>query len=344
MNGKNPESKYMKHLPSVFHEVLREEEKSFIERYLRIFETVLTEDKDDRLKENKSLGEMLDVIGELFYPRFSFLFIYLFCWNDIPEEDEEKLKLTEVIKKRYCIQWAENATVEKIDHGNTIKLSSGINFILLKLDNVKNMISLEIDDSRTDEFIVRKENDKLNIYLYPKTIFPDIIEDEQKMIFNRYFSTEIDDFLIWMASWMALVLKEDWNIEKKREVIAKMIPIYKIRGTKKGLEEYLKIYVGEGIKITEYLEPFQVDVTSTIGVNTLVGDGRPNYFEIYMNLPPDPDLFQRNKRAIIDVIDSEKPAHTNYTLMIQVPTIQVDVQSTIGVDTLLGGLSIEERQ
>lgn len=265
MNGNNPESKYMKHLPSVFYEVLREEERSFIERYLRIFETVLTEDEEDILKEYKSLGEMLDVIGDLFYPRFSFLF---------PE------------------------TTPSITPRDT------------------------------------------------QEIFLEKIGDDQKKLFNRYFSTEIEDFLIWMASWMGLVLKEDWNIEKKREVIAKMIPIYKIRGTKKGLEEYLKIYlkiyVSEKIEIREYLEPFQIGVTSTIGKDTVVGDGRPNYFEVEMDLPPD-DLFQINKRAIIDVIDSEKPAHTNYTLIINVPTIQVGFQSTIGVDTLLGGQIIEER-
>lgn len=344
MNAKIPESKYMEHLPSVFHEVLREEERSFIERYLRIFETVLTKDKDDKLKEYKSLGEMLDVIGELFYPGFSFLITYLFCWNDIPGEGEGKL--IEFIKNSYGIEWIENAKIEKIDDGKTIKLSFGIHFISLNLNDEKNRISLEIDDVRTEEFIVRKENDKLNIYLYPKTIFPDKIEDEQKKIFNRYFSTEIDDFLIWMASWMALVLKEDWSIEKKREVIAKMIPIYKIRGTKKGLEEYLKIYlriyVSEKIEIREYLEPFQIGETSTIGKDTVVGDGIPNYFEVEVYLPPD-DLFQINKRAIIDVIDSEKPAHTNYTLIINIPTIQVGFQSTIGVDTLLGGQIIEER-
>lgn len=264
MNGNNLESKYMSHLPSVFHEVLKEEERSFIERYLRIFETILTEDKDDKLDEYRSLGEMLDIIGELFYPRFSFLF---------PDK--------------------------------TPSIASGV----------------------------------------PQRIFPEKIDEEQKNVFKKYFSTEIEDFLIWMASWMSLVLKEDWDIEKKREVIAKMIPIYKIRGTKKGLEEYLKIYVGEGIKITEYLEPFEVGVTSTIGEDTVIGDGRPNYFEIYVKLPDKPDsfLFQKTKKAISDVIDREKPAHTNYTLILQVPTMQVGLHSTVGVDTLLGGLFIEER-
>jgi hypothetical protein len=32
----------------------------------------------------------------------------------------------------------------------------------------------------------------------------------------------------------------------------------------------------------------------------------------------------------------EKPAHTYYTLEVVVPAFQIGVQSTVGVDTLLG--------
>jgi hypothetical protein len=37
------------------------------------------------------------------------------------------------------------------------------------------------------------------------------------------------------------------------------------------------------------------------------------------------------------VIDSEKPAHTYYDLLITIPTLRIAGHSTIGVDTLLGG-------
>src|SRR5712692_959871 len=69
-----------------------------------------------------------------------------------------------------------------------------------------------------------------------------------------------EDFLPWLASWTALVLRADWSPEQKRKVLFQIIPLYRKRGTKAGLEEYLKIYVGEGASIFDVHEPIQVDV------------------------------------------------------------------------------------
>lgn len=40
----------------------------------------------------------------------------------------------------------------------------------------------------------------------------------------------------------------------------------------------------------------------------------------------------------MNIIDREKPAHTYYDITIEVPTLQVAEHSTVGRDTLLGGL------
>lgn len=143
---------------------------------------------------------------------------------------------------------------------------------------------------------------------------------------------------------MSLVLKDDWDLEKKREVIARIIPIYKIRGTKEGLERYLQIYAGKDTSVYEFLEPFQVGVTSTVGEDSIVGEGRPYYFQVNMTLPiPDPDILEKEEQAIRDVIEMEKPAHTDYDLIIQVPTLEIGTHSTVGVDTLLGGLITRQK-
>jgi phage tail-like protein len=172
------------------------------------------------------------------------------------------------------------------------------------------------------------------------------ILDNIQIYFDPY-KTPLD-FLPWLAGWMALTLKEEeeWNAndsKKKRDLIARIIPLYQKRGTMEGLEKYIRIYVGEDVKISinEFLEPFCVGVTSTVGMNTVVGEGRPYYFQVYMELPlPDRVLLEKKKRAIIDIIDMEKPAHTYYLLLIRVPTMQINVYSTIGKNTMLGGLII----
>jgi hypothetical protein len=87
---------------------------------------------------------------------------YLCCWDDIPGNDNQIL--IDFLRKRYDVNWVENAKIQKIDDGMIINLSFNNNFLALKLNDEKTKINLEIDDSRTDEFIARTENSKLNIY------------------------------------------------------------------------------------------------------------------------------------------------------------------------------------
>ena len=144
------------------------------------------------------------------------------------------------------------------------------------------------------------------------------------------------DFLPWLASWMALILRADWDESQQREVVAKIIPLYAKRGTKSGLEGYLKIYAGEGVTIKDELTPMQIGASSTVGVDTVVG-GQPPYFFI-VNVAfaePDPEKLKLKVKAVKDVLDIEKPAHTFYHLNFQGPTLQIGVASTVGTDTLI---------
>jgi phage tail-like protein len=149
-------------------------------------------------------------------------------------------------------------------------------------------------------------------------------------------ATAPKDFLPWLASWMALVLRADWEESQQRAVLAKIIPLYSKRGTKAGLEEYLKIYAGEGVTIKDEMTPMRLGVNSTVGVDTVIA-GLPPYFFI-VNVAfaePDPENLKKKAKAVEAVLDIEKPAHTFYQLNFQGPTLQVGVRSTIGQDTLI---------
>ena len=155
---------------------------------------------------------------------------------------------------------------------------------------------------------------------------------------SHYFDPLLtdEDFLPWLAGWMSLVLRADWLADQKRSVLAQIIPLYRKRGTKAGLEEYLKIYVGEGVTIYDEHQPVQVGVTSTVGVDTVVG-GLPAYFfraDVHFD-SPDPAELTRKTESVRAVLDIEKPAHTYYSLTFSGPTLQIDVHSTVGIDTLI---------
>ncbi len=341
MNETSPGKKYLQYIPPIFHEG----EDTFIERYLRIFEKVINGIDDGELDGKKGIFEILDIISDLFHPRFTFLYDKTAKGSLSPITSEQRTVLTQYLG----------------------------------------------EGTEVDEFL--------------------------------------NDFLRWLASWMALVLNEDWELEKKREVIARILPIYRMRGTKRGLEEYLKIYVGKHITIIDEVEPFRVGITSHIGTHALIG-GLPPYFFIvevdvmhlfnWDNVPGKEDgrLLQylkedfdiswaedarmyksddgrtihiqegansaqiiideneetamltirngntyelnvknecgrfiiyntknidasdikkwRNKKKVIeDIINSEKPVHTNYWLNIKHPRMTVGVNSRIGENTLL---------
>lgn len=83
---------------------------------------------------------------------------YLFCWDEIPGNDNEKLK-TFFIKK-FSSDWVKTANIEKIDDNNTIRVTSGDNSLSLK----RNDENLKIDDCIYENFIANNMNDKLYIY------------------------------------------------------------------------------------------------------------------------------------------------------------------------------------
>ncbi len=152
------------------------------------------------------------------------------------------------------------------------------------------------------------------------------------------------EFLDWFASWMGLLLKEGWSEKKKREIVSKIIPIYRIRGTKRGLEEFIKIYIGAGVQIGEVEGSFPVGL-ARVGVNSIIGEGmKPYFFTVKVNLTATtPSEIKRKTKSIKAIIDMEKPVHTSYALSITVPTLRIGHRdgSTVGLNTLIGGTKTE---
>lgn len=154
------------------------------------------------------------------------------------------------------------------------------------------------------------------------------------------------EFLNWLAGWVALSLRDDWEEEAQRRFIGRIVSLYKQRGTKTGMEEMLKTYTGMGVEVNdEFPNPIQIGVTSTVGIDTWISEGLPHYFKVKIVLEKLNDLNLERKRQIAQaIIEQEKPAHTFYDLEIEVPsTIQVGVitRATVGVNTFLGDIPEE---
>jgi phage tail-like protein len=148
-------------------------------------------------------------------------------------------------------------------------------------------------------------------------------------------------FLTYLAQWVALSFDQNWKPEEKRQWLWKIVPLYKKRGTKSGLIEYLNMFAGKQVEVEEPEGGFIIGEkdNSIVGMNTFVGE--PAYFfRVKFNYGYPPEKFNINKwrnlwKGISLIVDLEKPAHTYYDIDARVPGIVVGKRSTVAEDTLI---------
>ena len=151
-------------------------------------------------------------------------------------------------------------------------------------------------------------------------------------------------FLPWLGSWIGLELEDDLPEDRKRRLLAAGVGLFRRRGTRRGLQEYLQIYTdatperGGEVKILEHRgQNLVLGPAARMGVTSALGtQNRPHTFTIYLKVPrqallelyppgaPDSDapsyemvlkLFQRR---LENLITAQKPAHTDFELKIRV--------------------------
>jgi phage tail-like protein len=136
------------------------------------------------------------------------------------------------------------------------------------------------------------------------------------------------ELLPWLAAWVDLTLNDNWPEEKRRRLIREAVFLFRKRGTKVGLAEYLEIYTGSRPQIIEHrAHNFVLGMSARLGPGVALGRlNTPHTFTIKLQLPPMANgseidthrLEWERRRTIEAIIESEKPAHTTYTLDLEV--------------------------
>lgn len=134
------------------------------------------------------------------------------------------------------------------------------------------------------------------------------------------------EFLPWLASWIHLVLDERWPEDKRRRLLHSAVALYRKRGTRQGLEEYLEIYTGTKPQIVEHrAHNFRLGQDARLGPGIALGRAnKPHTFTVSLRLLPADDGDEDNhaqqelaRRRIETIIEAEKPAHTTFTLRLE---------------------------
>jgi phage tail-like protein len=178
----------------------------------------------------------------------------------------------------------------------------------------------EADLDRTSRLLdylpaVFREDKMMNRFLL---IFESILNPIENTVDNipLYFDPGLtpECILPWLASWLDIALDPNWPVERRRELLKNAAELYRWRGTRRGLSEYLRIYTGVVPEILEYIPGMILDEKTELGVNTVLGSsGTGHHFTVILQLNEDEKI---EPRVVKNIIESQKPAHTAYTLQI----------------------------
>jgi phage tail-like protein len=131
-----------------------------------------------------------------------------------------------------------------------------------------------------------------------------------------------DDFLPWLAQWVALSRATELPLERQRRLVGRIVPLYAWRGTRRYLSELLAFYLPEDSEIRIEDQEFVGLVVgrSRIGSDTWLEQDRPFWFKVTVRLgagraPAERPLGRPEwQERIRRVIELAKPAHTTYDL------------------------------
>ena len=162
---------------------------------------------------------------------------------------------------------------------------------------------------------IYSDNDFMGRFLM---IFEHVLGPIESILDNLsyYFDpgTIPQELLPWLASWVNLVLDDTWPLERRRELVKSAVALYQLRGTRRGVKEYIQAYTGVEPTIDEDFAGLILGESAQLGRNTVLGGGGGQYtFTVTLELE-DPDSVELGQLRTI--IEEEKPAHTSYTLRI----------------------------
>ena len=110
-----------------------------------------------------------------------------------------------------------------------------------------------------------------------------------------------EDFLPWLASWVGVVIDENWAVDQQRAFIRAAVELFRTRGTPRGLKAEIELLTGGVVDISETGGVMH----STIPNGEIPGEDYPRC-SVRVTLPPGSPV---TDRSIALVIEAAKPAH-----------------------------------
>jgi phage tail-like protein len=199
--------------------------------------------------------------------------------------------------------------------------------------------------------------------------FDETIDDIWKLFDARSVP---DKWFDWLAAWIALPINPRWSDAQRRSVLRNAFQNYRRRSTPAGLEQVVGDYAGVGARVVEHFRlrqwirlvddsakavstgagrlwsrdayrRWQVGVYSQVGMIKLAASPEPameplawgaNQFSVFFDAAP--LNVAETRKNVVEVVEREKPAHTQTYYRPVYARMRIGVQATLGVDTRVG--------
>lgn len=131
------------------------------------------------------------------------------------------------------------------------------------------------------------------------------------------------EFLNWLSGWTAFSLDLDWPEAEKRALIKRAVDLYRIRGTKRGLSLFLRLFTGHEPDIDENTWPFKgfrveaegAELGARVGLDSVIMPPVDLAHCFVVTMPIKYETVTTDMVIRIhQIIQMEKPAHTHYYL------------------------------
>jgi phage tail-like protein len=126
--------------------------------------------------------------------------------------------------------------------------------------------------------------------------------------FDAYLDPRLapDDFLAWLAGWVGMALDESWDEARRREVVARAVELYRMRGTAVGLAGQVEIQTGGTVEIAENgATGWSVDPGGEL-------PGSPEPLVVVRVTVPDPKAVDATRLDAL--VAAAKPAHVMHRI------------------------------
>jgi phage tail-like protein len=131
------------------------------------------------------------------------------------------------------------------------------------------------------------------------------------------------EFLNWLSGWTAFSLDLDWPEAQKRALVKRAVDLYRIRGTKRGIALFLRLFTGHEPDIQENTWPFKgfrveaegAELGARVGLDSVIMPPVELAHCFVVTMPIKYETVSSEMVIRIhQILQMEKPAHTHYYL------------------------------